>query len=131
MGETKIEKEVREMVSSMDEAMMASQKLTEAEVVHTMLVEWEGFENLKRLMAFKAILGERDYQDKLHKDTNQEPLSVPGELALLKIYLDKAFVIYGDTFGDPKELPTMDVIRKIATIAFRCMENHGSVERKK
>ncbi len=98
----------------MDEAMLASHKLIEEEVVHTMLVQWEGRENLKKLTAFKVLLGERDYQDKMHKDKNQEPLDIAGELLLLHQYVQKAMDTYANTFGDPQELPTLDVIRKIS-----------------
>lgn len=115
----------------MDGALIDSQRLAESDVVDVWLKKWKGFKNYKRVQAFVALDGEREYQESLHKDTNQEQLSIPGELALLKVYLDKAFVAYADTFGDPGEKPTMNVVRKICGIALRCMENHGSVMRKK
>lgn len=85
----------------------------------------------KRLAAFDALNGEREYQDSLHEDTNLEQLSIPGELVLLGVYLRKAEEAYAATFGDLGEKPTMDVVRKIGAIALRCMENFGSVRREK
>lgn len=115
----------------MDGALIDSQRLAESDAVDVWLKKWKGYKSYTRVQAFVALDGERKYQDNLHTDTNQEPLSIPGELVLLQIYIQKAMTIYADTLGDPKELPIMDVIRKIAAIAFRCMENHGAVERKK
>lgn len=118
-------------MDSVDAAQIDSQRISESICVDEMLAKWKGAKNYRRVLAFVALDSERDYQESLHKDTNQEQLSIPGELALLKVYLDKAFIAYADTFGDPGEKPTMDVIRKIGAIALRCMENHGSVKRKK
>ena len=109
----------------MDDSLISSQRISEAIVVDELLEKFKGFKNLKRVSAFVALDGERKYQESLHKKTGQEVISVPGELALLKVYLDKAFVIYMETFGDPKEMPTMDVIRKIGGICLRALENHG------
>lgn len=114
-------------IDDMDAAMMASQKLTEEEVVHDMLVQWEGRENLRRLTAFKALVGERNYQDGL----NCARLSIGEELVLLSTYLRKAEDNFTTTFEYIQDRRTMDIVRKITAIGLRCMENHGSVERKK
>lgn len=83
-----------------------------------------------RIEAFNVLDGERAYQEGLHKKTGQHPISLPGELILLRVYLRKAEEAYAATFGDPGERPTMDVIRKVTAIGLRCMENHGSIKRK-
>lgn len=109
----------------MDGALIDSQRVSEAIVVDEWLAKWKGFKHYKRVQAFVALDGERNYQESLHKKTGQDPISIPGELALLKTYLDKAFGTYAETFGDPGEKPTMDVIRKITAIGLRALENYG------
>ena len=107
-----------------------SQKISESLVVDEFLCNLKDID-LKRVEAFNALSGEREYQESLHEDTNQQQLSIPGELVLLRVYLRKAEEAYAVTFGDPGEKPTMDVVRKIGAIALRCMENYGSVKREK
>ena len=102
-----------------------SQRLAEDAAVHSVLVQWEGYKNLKRVKAFHALNGERTYQERLYKKTGQDLISIPGELALLKVYLDKAFETYAETFGDPGEKPTMDTLRKVTAIGLRVLENYG------
>lgn len=116
-------------MDDMDGALIDSQRVSESIVVDELLAKFKGFKNYRRVLAFAALAGERYYQESLHKDSNQEQLSIPGELALLRVYLNKAFDAYAATFGDPGEKPTMDIMRKICAIALRCMENYGSVER--
>ena len=79
-----------------------------------------------RAEVFRAIDTERHYQDKLHTDTSQEDIPLTGELVLLRAYLRKAEDTYTSTFGDPSETPTLNMIRKIAGICVRCMENYGA-----
>lgn len=114
-------REVREM----DSALIDSQRISESIVVDEWLARWKGWKNYKRVQAFVALDGEREYQESLHKKTGQDPISIPGELALLQVYLTKALITYADTFGDPGEKPTMDVIRKITAIGLRALENYG------
>lgn len=77
---------------------------------------------------YKLIDGERKYQDNV--GGAKRVLPIEGEMILLRTYLQKAEKAYTETFGDPTELPTMDVIRKIAGICVRCMENNDTPERK-
>lgn len=82
-----------------------------------------------RTETYNVLDGERTYQESLHKKPGQHPISLPGELILLRVYLRKAEEAYAVTFGDPGEKPTMNVMRKITAIGLRCMENHGAVPR--
>lgn len=112
-------------MDSMDGALIDSQRVTESIVVDDILAKFKGSDNYKRVRAFDKLLSERLYQESLHKKTGQDPISIPGELILMYQYLQKAFEAYGETFGDPGEKPTMDVIRKITAIGLRAIENYG------
>lgn len=109
----------------MDGALIDSQRISESIIVDEILKKWRGAENYKRVLTFEALIGEREYQESLHKKTGQDPISISGELVLIFNYLQKAFNTYGETFGDPEEKPTMDVIRKITAIGLRALENYG------
>lgn len=111
--------------SVMDSALIDSQRVSESIVVDEWLAKWKGYKSYKRVQAFVALDGEREYQESLHKKTGQDPISLPGELALLQVYLNKALMAYAETFGDPGEKPTMDIIRKITAIGLRALENYG------
>lgn len=76
---------------------------------------------VSRAIVYSLIDGEREYQDRLN------PKQVyPGcDIALLHQYLGKATDVFANTFGDPNEQPTMDVLRKIAAICVRAMEQNG------
>ncbi len=74
-----------------------------------------------------AIEGERAYQRGLNE--NDADMSIAAELLLLEEYIQRARVIWVGSFGDARETATRDVIRKVAGIAVRCMENHGVVNR--
>ena len=78
-----------------------------------------------RKEVYKAIDGERDFQDTL----NSYELAVSGEILLLEEYIKRARVAYTNTFGDPTEKPTRNIVRKVAAIAVRCLENHDVVTR--
>ncbi len=77
---------------------------------------------------FAIILGERKYQDAQMGDGRfeKEVHTVGEELALMKVYLDKAIVKYAEHYGDA---PALHGIRKVAALAIRCMENHGALPR--
>ncbi len=74
-----------------------------------------------------AIAGERAYQRELNE--NDADMSIAAELLLLEEYVQRARAIWTGSFGDARETVTRDVIRKVAGIAVRCMENHGVVNR--
>lgn len=114
-----------EKMDSMDGALIDSQRLTESEVVNELLERWKGYENLKRVKAFVALDGEREYQEKFNSDV----LSVGEELCLIQCYVNKAMIEYANTRKAPSEPATMDVIRKIGAMCLRSMENHEIVER--
>lgn len=82
---------------------------------------------MKREDVYVLIDGEREYQKVRGA---RRVLPVEGEIILIRTYLQKAESAYTHTFGDSKELPTMDVVRKIAGICVRCMENHETPSRK-
>lgn len=82
--------------------------------------------------AYYAIDTERDYQDALGEDrcefeqNRMRNHSVGDHLVMLKVYVDRALLAWTDNPGDAKAL---DVVRKVAGIAVRCMEYHGAPER--
>lgn len=80
---------------------------------------------MKRKKVYKMIDEERDYQDSLCKDTfrhSESDRSVPAELLMLKVYIDKASEDWTKNHGD---IPALHQVRKIAALAVRCLENHG------
>ena len=81
---------------------------------------------MKREDVYKLIDGERNYQDKL---STRPDIPIEEELIILRTYLRKTEDTYTATFDDPKELPTMAFIRKLAGICVRCMENHETSAR--
>ena len=81
---------------------------------------------ISRNQVFQVIDKERSYQNNL----NPHCMAVGDELVLLRAYLRKAENCYTERFGDDHERPAMDVMRKLAGICVRCMENHGAVPRK-
>lgn len=111
----------------MDGALIESQRLSESIVVDELLEKFKGFKNLKRVEAFTALDGEREYQDGF----NGRQLSVGEELCLLQCYINKAMTEYANTLNAPSEPATMKVIRKIGAVCLRAMEHHGSIKRKK
>ncbi len=75
---------------------------------------------------YAAIDGEREYQA---GHGAHRPLSLEGETMLVLEYAARLRRTYADTFGDPTERPTRDVLRKIAAICVRAMEHHGAALR--
>jgi len=78
---------------------------------------------------YAAIDSERAYQNSLGAD-RREPReinhSVGDYLTMLRVYLNKADVAWTDNPGTDA---AMNVIRKIAGIAVRAMEEHGAPQR--
>ena len=83
---------------------------------------------MKRKDVYKLIDGERDYQDSLGDDrTDGKTRTICDELVLLQVYVHRALEVWTDTPGD---VETREIVRKIAGIAIRCMENHDTPKRK-
>lgn len=86
------------------------------------------FQPATRDQVYAAIDTERAYQDALpptRTDTQGEH-SVGEHLVLLKEYVDRALKAWVDNPGDD---PALHVVRKVAGIAVRCMEQHGAPKR--
>lgn len=79
---------------------------------------------------YKAIDGERDYQDAMRvgpdgrSDGRQK--SVGDYLTLIRVYSAKADAAYS---GNPGDGPSLQEIRKIAAICVQAMEVHGAPRR--
>lgn len=82
---------------------------------------------MNRDEVYEIINEEREYQEKLES----RPLPIEGELLLLEEYVAKARNLYVHTISDQTETKTRNEIRKIAAIAIRCIENHGTPRREK
>lgn len=87
---------------------------------------------LTRPEVYKIIDGERDYQDSLGPDRREvlteQTHSVGEYLTMLRAYMNKADAAWTDNAGDSVAL---HVIRKIAAISVRCMEDNGAFPREK
>lgn len=76
---------------------------------------------------YRAIDSERAYQDLLREAGRfeEEVLSVAGEIACIKTYLDQAFVAYANNPGEtPQEC--LHTLRKIGAMCVRALEHHGA-----
>lgn len=83
-----------------------------------------------RTEVYAAIDGERDHQDKVWGDgpaADPRPLSIGEDILLMEEYLVRARLEWTKV-GRP-EIEALHMIRKIAGIAVRCMENHGAPTR--
>lgn len=85
---------------------------------------------MKRETVYKIIDGERNYQDQQWSENaieNNNPLRVGEDLALIEVYLRKAF----DSWSTERrpEVKTMDIVRKIAGICVRSMETNNTQPR--
>jgi hypothetical protein len=81
----------------------------------------------------EVILAERSYQDKAWPK-GKLPMSPSDELRLIRRYLEIADQEWhktpdNESTGTRVNPSDLDVIRRIAAICFRCMQNHGVVER--
>ena len=80
-----------------------------------------------RAEVYKAIDGERDYQDSLKGiRSDGTKRSVGDYLIMMDHYLNHGKEFFAVNPGFKMVLPD---IRKIAAIAVRCMEEHGAPER--
>lgn len=79
---------------------------------------------LARSAAFAAIDSERDYQDALTPErTSGEDHTVGDYITMLQQYQNEAVQAWTKNAGDDAAL---EIVRKIAGIAVRCMEEHGA-----
>jgi hypothetical protein len=81
---------------------------------------------MKREEVYALIDGERAYQDSFVTERfrhSEADRSVSSELLMLEEYVARARKAWVDNKGDQAALA---VIRKVAGIAVRCMENHGA-----
>lgn len=80
-----------------------------------------------REQVYRAIDGERDYQDRLPPSrTDSRSLTVGDSITMLQHYQNEAVAAWTNNAGDE---PSLHVIRKIAGICVRCMEEHGAPPR--
>jgi hypothetical protein len=80
-----------------------------------------------RKHVFDCITSEREYQDLTAQNWNHKGHpSIAAELLMMEEYLLKARTAYCGTRDDAE---TLDVLRKIAGIAVRCLENYGVAPR--
>jgi hypothetical protein len=80
-----------------------------------------------REAVYAAIDGEREYQDRVWGNgpsLDSRPLSIGEDILLIEEYVARA----RDSWSREArpELGALHMIRKIAGIAVRCMENHGA-----
>ena len=87
------------------------------------------WKQMKREDVYELIDGERAYQDALGSERvvqSRMARSVCEELVLLQVLVQRAFEVWVDTPADEEALVMM---RKIAAVAVRCMEQHGTSPR--
>ena len=78
---------------------------------------------------YAAIDGERNYQDETWPEPESSThLSLGEEILLIREYVERAQREWTGLPGNPPEALAM--VRKIAGIAVRCLENHGAPERR-
>lgn len=83
-----------------------------------------------RKEVYEAIDTERNYQDSLRKDGTFEvhDLTSGQEILMIEEYALRARQAWTNNSGvNPTD--ALDVIRKIAALCVRCMENNGVVQR--
>ena len=94
---------------------------------------------ITRAEVYTAIDTERAYQDRVWEHNNPanplpagdgvaRSLSIGEDILLMEEYLAKARLQW--TIEKRPEVGALDIIRKIAGIAVRCMETHGAPHRK-
>lgn len=83
--------------------------------------------NPARENAYRAIDGERDYQEagKGNARTDRQSTSVGEHVLMLVGYTNQAVAQWNGPHPEGREA-AMNTMRKIAAIAVRCMEEHGA-----
>lgn len=81
----------------------------------------------KRKDVFEKLIKEREYQD-IYCELRELPKihNIDNEVIILNKYINKCLKIRAEGIDDQSALTE---IRKIASIAIRCLENHGCPER--
>lgn len=80
-----------------------------------------------RQEVYEAVNTEREYQDKTWRQNPGHETSVGEAILLIEEYVARARL---EWTGEPApELQTLHIIRKIAGVAVRCMEQHGAPKR--
>lgn len=85
----------------------------------------------ERSAVYTAIDSEREYQDEKWRENaglveGQPPRELAGELLMIEEYVARARKAWTDTPREQEAAVVTDIIRKIAGIAVRAMENHGA-----
>jgi hypothetical protein len=80
---------------------------------------------------YAAVDSEREYQEyvvepNLAQQDHYDQHSVPSELVLMKVYLDKAM---SAAASRPSKETALDFVRKVVGVGVRCMETHGAPPR--
>jgi hypothetical protein len=83
---------------------------------------------MERTEVYRRVDGERDYQDSFitGKKFEDKIHSVEAEILMMSSYIRKAEDAWTNNKGEEAAL---DVVRKIAGLAIRCLEHHGCPER--
>lgn len=83
---------------------------------------------MTRAEVYRLIDGDRECQDAVAERASATGgrLAVGEHLVLLATYIDRAQTAWVDNPGDDEAL---EVVRKIAGIAVRCLEQHGALPR--
>ena len=83
---------------------------------------------MEQEQVFETLRGERTYQDSIaSKMEHKGHPTVEAELLMMEHYLAQAREKWVTTHGDSG--PCLDSLRKVAGIAVRCFENHGTPRR--
>jgi len=93
---------------------------------------------IERARVYEVIDGEREYQDRVWRENNPSspetaldgtarPLSIGEDILLIEEYIAKARALW--SCEKRPELGALNILRKIAGIAVRCMETHGAPPR--
>ena len=86
---------------------------------------------MKRQDVYERINEERNFQESLAKTIfrhNAADKSVPAEIMMMQVYLNKAIHSFTNNYGDQ---PALHQIRKVVALGVRCLENHGCPKREK
>ena len=91
---------------------------------------------VKRTEVYAAIDSERDYQmqtwptslDPGEDEPKDNPHTVGEDILLMEEYIERARKAWTEVY-DSSDMEALHMIRKVAGIAVRCMENHGAPKR--
>lgn len=91
---------------------------------------------IDRSKVYEAIDSEREYQKKtwpnsvntIEEGPNDNPHTVGEDILLMEEYIRRARFAWTEVY-DTADMEALHMIRKVAGIAVRCMENHGAPKR--